>query len=288
MDQIPDSRFSGSQVQASRVQDSNVGICSSKRRLALLVEYDGTSYRGFQLQKQQPTIQGEIEQALKRLTQVDIRVRGASRTDSGAHARGQVIDFETTAIYPPGQFLRGLNYYLPSDIGIQEAYEVDSEFHSRRSALSRIYRYNILNQAEASPIRRRTHHWVKGTLDTAKMASSAKGLVGEHDFRPLSAGHPKDKSAVRLVSRWDVRQDGDTIIIDCEANGFLRHQIRMANALLVGIGKGKWPESIISDSLEAGFPDNWGFPTLPAKGLCLMKVTYPEYWQRIKATYEAH
>ncbi len=249
-----------------------------------MVEYDGTCYQGFQLQHQRPTIQGEIEQALKRFTQVDIRIRGASRTDSGAHARGQVVDFTTAAEHPPDQFLRGLNFYLPADIGIQEAYEVDAEFHSRRSALTRIYQYNILNQSRPSPIRRNTHHLVKGTLDAAKMDGAAKGLVGEHDFRALAASHPKGKSAARRVSRWDVWREGDTVIIECEANGFLRHQIRRANALLVGVGAGKWTDSIISDSLGARLPQNWAFPILPAKGLCLMQVTYPDSWQNIKAT----
>lgn len=252
----------------------------AERRLALVVEYDGSRYQGFQLQRQQPTIQGEIEQALKRFTQVDIRIRGASRTDSGAHARGQVVDFATAAEHPPERFLRGLNFYLPADIVIQEAYEVAAEFHSRRSALTRIYRYQILNRSQPSPIRRSTHHLVKGTLDAAKMDRAAKGLVGEHDFRPLAASHPKEKSAVRRVNRWEVWRDGDTIIIECEANGFLRHQIRRANALLVGIGTGKLAEGIISDCLKARLPQNWAYPTLSAKGLCLMQVTYPDTWQK--------
>ena len=272
---------------SEEVLGSRKGGSGSERRLALVVEYDGSCYQGFQVQHQRPTIQGEIEQALKRFTQVDIRIRGASRTDSGAHAQGQVVDFTTVAEHPPHQFLRGLNFYLPADIGIQEAYEVDTEFHSRRSALTRIYRYHILNQSQQSPIRRHTHHWARETLDTAKMAGAAQGLVGEHDFRPLAASHPKEKSAVRRVSRWDVWRDGDTVIIECEANGFLRHQIRRANALLVGVGTDKWDESIITDSLKAKLPQNWAFPILPAKGLCLMRVTYPESWQKVKNTDEA-
>ena len=260
------------------------GGSGAERRLALVVEYEGTGYQGFQLQHQGPTIQGEIEQALKRFTQVDIRIRGASRTDSGAHAQGQVVDFTTAAEHPPDQFLKGLNFYLPDDISIQEAYEVDAEFHSRRSALTRIYRYHILNQSQPSPIRRNSHHLVREALDAAEMSGAAQGLVGEHDFRPLAASHPKGKSAVRRVSRWDVWRDGNTVIIECEANGFLRHQIRRANALLVGVGTGKWTESIIRDSLQAKLPQNWAFPTLPAKGLCLMQVTYPDSWQKVKDT----
>jgi tRNA pseudouridine38-40 synthase len=239
------------------------------------------------LQLNQPTIQGALEEALARFTGESIRVRGASRTDSGAHARGQVVDFPTAAVHPPEQFLRGLNFYLPEDIRIQEACEVDPEFNSRRSALTRIYRYHILNQSQPSPIRRNTHHWVRETLDATRMAGAAKGLVGQHDFRPFAAGHPKEKSAVRQVSRWDVWRDGDTVILECEANGFLRHQIRRANALLVGVGTAKWPDSIITDALKNRLPQNWAFPILPAKGLCLMQVTYPDSWQKVKNTDEA-
>jgi tRNA pseudouridine38-40 synthase len=211
---------------------------------------------------------------------VNIRIRGASRTDSGAHARGQVVDFLTSAEQPPEQFLRGLNFYLPADISIQEAYEVDTEFHSRRSALTRIYRYHIVNQSQSSPMRRNTHHLVRETLDAIKMGGAALGLVGEHDFRPLAASHPKEKSAIRKVSRWEAWRDGDSVIIECEANGFLRHQIRRANALLVGVGTGRWAESIIVDSLEDRLPQKWASPMLPAKGLCLMQVTYPDSWQK--------
>ena len=267
---------------------SSEGVLNSKidgseveRRLALVVEYDGTGYQGFQLQHQRPTIQGEIEQALKRFTQVDVRIRGASRTDSGAHARGQVVDFVTASEHPPDKFLRGLNFYLPADISIQEAHEVDAGFHSRRSALTRIYRYQILNRTQPSPIQRNTHHWIRETLDDAKMASAAQDLVGEHDFRPIAASHPKEKSAIRRVTRWEVWRERDTLVIECEANGFLRHQIRRANALLVGVGTGKWTESIITDALEARLPQNWAFPILPAKGLCLMQVTYPDSWQKV-------
>ena len=252
--------------------------CERQRRLALVVEYEGTHYRGFQIQDRQPTIQGELERALKRFTQVNIRIRGASRTDSGAHALGQVVDFATDSEHPPDKFIRGLNFYLPVDISVQEAYEVDAEFHSRRSALSRIYRYTILNHSQPSPIRRNTHHLVNEHVDVAKMAGAARGLVGQHDFRSLAISHPDGKSAVRQVSRWDVWRDEDTVTIECEANGFLRHQIRKANSLLLGVGTGKWPESIIRDTLEGWLPPNWAFSTLPARGLCLMKVTYPDSW----------
>ena len=250
------------------------------------MEYEGTRYRGFQFQTNQPTIQGEIEQAIRRFTREEVRIRGASRTDSGAHAIGQVVDFLTTSRYPVRDFFKALNFYLPADIKVQSAYQMAVDFHSRRDASSRKYRYTILNRPQPSPIGRKTHHWVRPTLDANRMAAAAQGLVGVHDFRPLAAGHPPDQSAVRQVSEWSVRREEDTVIIECEANGFLRHQIRRANAILVEIGKGAWPETVIKDALDGNFPKGLAWPSLPARGLWLLQVTYPNFWEKVKATDE--
>ena len=251
------------------------------------MEYDGTRYSGFQLQATQPTIQGEIEKALVRFTGERTRIRGASRTDSGTHALGQVVDFETCADHPVDVFPQALNYYLPADIKIQAAYEMEPEFYCRSDASSRTYRYLIVNRLVPSPVRRYTHHWVREPLDVDRMAVGALALVGQHDFRPLAVGYPPDRSAVRIVSRWDVWREGDTVIIECEANGFLRHQIRRANGLLVGVGKSQWPEEMVKDALEGRLPERFGWPTLPPRGLCLMKVTYPNFWSRVRTLNEA-
>ena len=249
------------------------------RRLALVVEYDGTNYKGFQLQSGHPTIQGEIESGLARFTGERIRIRGASRTDSGAHARGQVVDFLTASIHSVESFPKALNYYLPQDIKVQSASQVSLDFNSRRSATSRTYRYSILVAPWPSPLRRTTHHWVRQELVAPKMAQAARGLVGVHDFRALAAGHPLDKSAVRIVHRWDVWQEEDTVIIECEANGFLRHQIRKANSILVQVGLGNYPEShcpesVVSECLKGERTNGVRAPILPAHGLCLMRVNY--------------
>ena len=266
--------------------DGGIESQTGKRRLALVVEYEGTEYAGFQLQAQEPTIQGELERAIFRLTGENTRVRGASRTDSGAHALGQVVDFETGSRHPPETFVRALNYYLPPDIRVLYAAQVDRNFNSRRDAESRTYRYRILNRPRLSALSRRHSHWVSEPLNLEYMNLAAQDLVGVHDFRPFAPAHPADKSAVRRVDQWTVAagpDDKDTIIITCEASGFMQHQIRRTNAALVAIGKGKLPPGAIREILS-GREDKAtrismdAIPTLPAKGLYLVEVKYRNPW----------
>ncbi len=245
----------------------------ANRRLALIVEYDGSNYSGFQLQAGQPTIQGEIEKSLANFTGESIRIRGASRTDSGAHAKGQVVDFTTDSRHGAESFPKALNYYLPEDVRVLRACEVRTEFNARRDALSRTYRYNILNREWPSPLVRHTRLWVREKLDVGPMAAAAKGLLGTQDFRVFSTGMPPGKSTVRLVRRWDVWKEGESkVIIEAEANGFLRHQIRKVNAMLIEVGKGRLPEDSIARTLRG---EAAAGATIPAHGLCLMRVTYP-------------
>ena len=250
---------------------------STSRRLALVVEYDGSGYAGFQFQTGQATVQGELEKALARFTQEKIRVRGASRTDSGAHAQGQVVDFLTCSPHPVQTFAKALNFYLPQDIRIKSAHAVPHDFHSRLHAHRRTYRYQVLNSTSASALKRRRWHWVDAGLNVAKMAGAAQTLVGWHDFRALAPGLPAGKTSDRLVSRWDVWREDEAVIFECEANGFLKHQIRRANGLLLEVGKGRRPASVVDDVLSGRAGNNVAWPSLPARGLCLMKVTYPDF-----------
>ena len=212
-----------------------------------------------------------MEKALARFTGKDTRIRGASRTDAGAHAKGQVVDFLTSTQHPLERFGPALNYHLPRDINVLEAYRVDPGFDSRRCARSRTYQYSILNRPAPSPLRRRTHLWIREDLDVARMAEAAQLLVGVNDFRALATGHPKDRSAVREVMRWEVARIEDTIIIECEANGFLKQQIRKANGILAEIGRGKYPVERVTQALAGTVT---GTPLLPAHGLCLISVKY--------------
>ncbi len=227
------------------------------------------------MQLNQPTIQGALEEALARFTGESIRIRGASRTDSGAHAQGQVADFLTGSRHPAERFPAALNFFLADDIRVLGAVPVALGFHSRRSALSRVYQYRILARPEPTALLRHTHLWVREPLDTERMAEAARALTGTHDFRVIAPGHPKDRSAVRIVRRWEVRREADAVVIQCEANGFLKQQIRKANGILLEIGKGRQQAELMKRALD-GREDVSGIPVLSARGLCLMEVKYPE------------
>ena len=271
------SWFEGADQIAGDTESGSSGSQGEEQpwRVALRVEYQGTHYNGFQLQLNQPTIQGALERALRRFTGECIRVRGASRTDSGAHAKGQVVDFLTTSRHPVSRFSAALNFFLPEGIRILDAVAVDEGFHSRRSALGRVYRYHILARPEPTALLRHTHYWVREPLGVGPMAEAASALVGTHDFRAIASGHPLDRSAVRTVRRWEVSRIGDEVVIECEANGFLKQQIRRANGILLYIGRGKQLVELMGNTLEA--KNNVArVPTLPARGLCLVEVKYPE------------
>ena len=245
------------------------------RRIALWVEYQGTNYNGFQLQLNQLTIQGALEESLARFTGESIRIRGASRTDSGAHAQGQVVDFLTGCRHPAEKFPPALNYFLPDDIRVLRARQVSREFHSRRCASSRVYHYRVLARPAPTALLRHSHLWVRELLDTNRMAQAARAVVGTHDFRVVATGHPKDRSAIRTVLRWDIYRDRESIVIESEANGFLKQQIRKINGILLEIGQSKQPVEQMRWMLEGAY-DVPEIPLLPARGLCLMKVNYPE------------
>jgi tRNA pseudouridine38-40 synthase len=246
------------------------------RRLALLVEYDGTQYRGFQLQPNGPTIQGELETAIEKVTGEASRVAGASRTDSGVHAEGQVVSFTTGFRLSAETFVEALNYYLASDIAVQKALAVPSEFDVRRRAASREYRYSILNRRPPSPLRGRFHHQVGDPLDVDAMNTAARLLIGVRDFASFTAPQRSEEgSTVRQVIEAGVTKEGELVLLDIEANAYLYQQIRRTAGTLVSVGLEKSSIDQFEELLKTPSPGTAG-PTLPAKGLRLKRVNYPD------------
>lgn len=253
---------------------NRVHVTGSLTRLVLLVEYDGSSYCGSQRQKKLPTIQGELEKALARLTGEEIRVFTASRTDSGVHARGQVVSFRTGSTLSPQTFIGGLNHYLPPDIAVKAAHRVGDSFNVRRHALSREYNYYILNGATRSPLRQGFCHLVSAKLDISAMNQASKALIGEHDFASFATGAGAEiKSTVRRVYQAEVKKDGELIVFKITANSFLPHQVRNTVGALIRVGLGKMTAGEFRSIIEARKLALAG-ATAPAHGLCLIKIVY--------------
>ena len=249
-------------------------------RVALILEYDGTNYHGSQLQANAPTIQGEIEKALQKLTGEKIRAKAASRTDAGVHARGQVISFRTKTALPLKAFVEGLNHHLPRDIAVKEAFRAADSLDVRRGALSREYRYYILNSPTRSPMRQGFSYRVNGKLDVKAMQQACQALVGKHDFASfVSSPEAAKKSTVRNVHKAEITQDGDMVVFKIVANSYLPQQVRNTVGSLIKVGQGKMTVDEFYGIVEARTPGRAG-PTVPACGLCLMQVNYPSPFGR--------
>ena len=248
-----------------------------ERRIALVLEYEGTAYNGFQFQANAPSIQGTVEDALRNFTGETIRIRGASRTDSGAHAAGQVADFLTQAPYPIETVCRALNSFLPPDIRVRGAAEMPRDFNSRFSAVSRVYRYTLWNDAHPPALWRNFAYWVMDRLDLTGMQQASRSLLGSHDFSTIASSVPPGRNPVRTVNRWNIWREDEKVVIEAEGNSFLPHQIRRTNALLVRVGLGKLPVDAIRNIIDRSVQNMESCPSLPAKGLCLMRVNYPGF-----------
>lgn len=246
-------------------------------RLASIVEYDGTNYHGFQYQRNALSIQEELEEAIRLLTAERVRVRAAGRTDAGVHARGQVVAFDTMSAHSPDTFVRALNYHLPDDIALRAAYRVADGFDPRREALSRRYRYTIVDSPARSPLMRRTAYQVLRPLRVTRMRRAAELLVGRHDFRRFG-GPMEDANAstVRDVYEARVRRSGEVVTLDVVGSSFLPHQVRRMAGSLVDVGQ----ESLSFDDLTLLLEGKDGEPvarSLPPQGLCLMDVSYADF-----------
>jgi len=243
-------------------------------RQAMIIEYEGTAYSGFQYQKNAPSVQDELEKAIGLLTRETVRIRGAGRTDAGVHAEGQVIVFDTESRLGPQEFIRAMNYHLPDDIAIQAAYAVSDEFDPRRMALARSYRYTILRRPTPSPLLRRRTCRVTEALNVPLMNEAAGMYEGEHDFKRFAGAlEKKDASTVRFVYESVVKQEGDLLTFDIKGNAFLPHQVRRMAGALVDLGRGKLPMTDLRIMIEGGETEAVAH-SMPSHGLSMIGVEY--------------
>lgn len=245
-------------------------------RLALILEYEGTGYSGFQIQRESPTVQAEIERALERVTGEGIRIKAASRTDAGVHAQGQVVAFTTSWKLSGEVLVRALNHYLPDDIVARAAFRTRDDFDPRRDARSREYRYTILNDAQPSPFWRRYACLVARPLDVEAMSQASQVLIGEHDFRPfVAAWVSREKNTTRTVYQAEITRQGNLVMFDMMADSFLPHQVRRTIGPLIQVGTGKLSVAAFCELAQSNKLDA-AQPAAPAHGLCLMRVNYSE------------
>ncbi|MGE0400697.1 MAG: tRNA pseudouridine(38-40) synthase TruA [Kofleriaceae bacterium] len=251
------------------------------RKIRLVVEYDGTTLSGWQRQANAPTVQQHLEEALAQILQHDVAVAGASRTDAGVHARGQVAAFETDRAIPLHGIRRGLNSLLPDAIAVRRADEVPLDFHPRFGATGKHYRYTIYRAADRSPrFRDRAWHHPE-LLDVARMRDAARALVGEHDFAAFRAAGCTARTTVRRIDTIELTEgatdlgiaEPDLLSIDVRGNAFLRNMVRIVVGTLADVGRGAREVSQVAEIL-ASLDRTRAGKTAPAHGLELVEVRY--------------
>ena len=243
-------------------------------KIALGVEYDGTDFHGWQYQGDVRSVQECLEKALSKVADHPVTVHCAGRTDTGVHAGGQVVHFETQAVRSARSWILGTNVNLPDDVCVNWMQEVPEDFHARFSAVGRHYEYLILNRPTRSAIWRRRAVWQHHPLDDMSMHQAAQALVGTHDFSSYRALACQAKHPVRTIHRLVVGREADRVVIQVHANAFLHHMVRNIAGVLMTIGKGDQPVSWAREILELRDRTRGGV-TAPPHGLYLTRVEYP-------------
>ena len=243
------------------------------RRIKLIVAYDGTEYSGWQIQPEAPTIEMYLDKAIRELTGENVHVTGASRTDAGVHAYGNVAVFDTESTIPGDRFTFALNRFLPDSIVIQDSWEVSGDFHPRHCNTRKTYEYRILNTAVLLPQKRNFTWHVAGSIDIEKMKEAAAYIVGEHDFKSFCCVRTQAESTVRTIYSLEVLQEGSEIIIRIKGNGFLYNMVRIITGTLIQVGKGRFKPEYVKRMLEAKDRTVAG-QTAPPQGLTLVGIEY--------------
>jgi tRNA pseudouridine38-40 synthase len=243
-------------------------------RVALGIEYDGTSYNGWQRQKTGLGVQQRVEEALSVVANHPVEVICAGRTDTGVHATDQVVHFDTDSDRSERGWLLGANTNLPDDINVSWVVPVADDFHARFSAVSRSYRYLILNRLQRSALHRHRAWWVYEPLDAKRMHAAAQRLLGEHDFSAFRAAGCQANTAVRHMTQISVSREGDWITLEVTANAFLQHMVRNIMGTVATVGLGEERVEWITEVLESRDRKVGGIAA-PAHGLTLAGVEYP-------------
>lgn len=243
------------------------------KRVMLTVAYDGTNYHGWQLQPNVVTIESVLNEALSVLFQEEIKVIGASRTDTGVHALGNIAVFDTNARMPAEKVSYALNQRLPEDIRIQSSVEVPLDFHPRKQNSRKTYEYKIQNSEFPMPVYRLYSHFTYVPLDVERMQRAADYLKGEHDFKSFCSVNTMAETTIRTIYDITVEKSGDMITIRVTGSGFLYNMVRIIAGTLIEAGKGNLPPERIAEILNALDRTKAG-PTAPACGLTLVKYDY--------------
>ncbi len=248
---------------------------STKRRIKLVVAYDGSQFRGFAPQRGQRTVHSTLTEAIRQLSGEDVEMLGASRTDSGANARGQVCHFDTENPMPEERWTKALNQLLPNDMAVMSSEHVDDEFHSRFWAVKRYYRYRILTDQPDPERTRYAFHYNKKQLDLDAMQAASKHFIGKHDFLAFSQLLEPWQTSIRELYEFDVTRVRDEIRIDVVGSAFVRGMMRRMSGAIWEVGRGvREPDDIerlllLKEKKKINWP-----AVLPACGLTLMKVYY--------------
>jgi tRNA pseudouridine38-40 synthase len=244
-------------------------------RIAVGVEYDGLRLAGWQSQRDLPTVQGSLEQALSRVADAPVAIVGAGRTDAGVHARGQVAHFDTDARRTARSWVLGANTHLPPGIALRWAMEVPEHFHARYSALSRSYRYIILNRSSRPGLASSRVAFFHRPLDVERMQAAVPHLLGEHDFSAFRSSECQANSPVRNLMALRVQRVGEFIGLEVRANAFLHHMVRNLAGLLAAIGQGEREPDWAAEIL-ASRDRRLNAATAPAEGLYFWSARYPD------------
>ena len=243
------------------------------KRIKLTVAYDGTDYCGWQIQKNGITVEEVLNRALSRLTGEEITVVGASRTDAGVHARGNVAVFDTDTRIPAERIVYAVNALLPEDVVVVRSEEVPAGWHPRKCVSVKTYEYRILNKEFPDPVRRRDTYFVSFSLDIERMRRAAEYLKGEHDFKSFCSTQTAVETTVRTIYDLDIKKEGEIITIRVRGNGFLYNMVRIIAGTLAGVGRGYFEPEDMERMLEAKDRTQAGV-TAPPQGLTLVGIEY--------------